>query len=143
MRALFIAALLILSSPALAWDTPARGTDLRADLMDALRPLAEWNFGAPVEFVVTDLRVSGDVAFANLYAQRPGGGTISMATTPLVLRDGFSTDMMDGPTIQALLQKEGRMWVAVHHGVSPTDVWWAWDGFCPAWRQVLPDICGK
>ncbi|MFT5006729.1 MAG: hypothetical protein ACI8YI_002357 [Paracoccaceae bacterium] len=31
---------------------PARGSETRRALMDAIRPHAEWNLAAPVEFVV-------------------------------------------------------------------------------------------
>ena len=65
MRKLLIALLLLLPFPALAWQEPARGTPLRADLMDAIRPLLEWNLGAPVEIVVHQLRVEGDLGFVS------------------------------------------------------------------------------
>lgn len=68
--------------PAAAWEVPARGSALRSDLMDAARPHAEWMLGAPVEFVVTELRVSGDLALAMLVPQRPGGGAIDVLRTP-------------------------------------------------------------
>ena len=54
-------ALAIAPLSANAWEEPARGTALRGNLMDAVRPHAEWVLGAPVIFVVNDLRVSGDV----------------------------------------------------------------------------------
>ena len=63
---LLLALLLILATPALAWDTPARGTQLRSDLMNAIRPAVEADLGAPVIFVVQDLRYAGNVAFAAL-----------------------------------------------------------------------------
>jgi hypothetical protein len=57
-------------------------------------------------------------------------------------RGDYDPQAFDGPTVQALLQRSGRTWVAVHHGIGPTDVWWAWDEFCPIWRRVLPEYCG-
>jgi hypothetical protein len=135
--------LLLGLAPAHAWTEPARGSATRADLMDAIRPIAEWNLGAPVEFVVDDLRVAGDVAFASLWAQRPGGGAIDMQRAPMVQRGDYDPETIDGPTMQALLQRSGRMWVAVTYAIGPTDVWWAWDGFCPIWAAVLPEVCAR
>lgn len=43
-----------------------RGTATRSALMDAIRPHIEWDLGQPIEFVVNDLRVLGDVAFKSL-----------------------------------------------------------------------------
>jgi hypothetical protein len=131
------------ASPALAWQEPPRGSDLRADLMDAIRPLAEWYLNPPVEFVVHEARVQGDRAFVSLHAQRPGGGVIDPATAPGVLRgevDGFAGDPT---TMQALLQRSGRMWVAVHYGIAATDVWYSDPDFCPGWGGVLPEFCNS
>ncbi len=133
--------LLVLTLPAHAYESPPRGTALRADLMDALRPIAEWTLGAPVQFVVNDIRVSGNVAFVSVTAQRPGGVPINIRNTPLVLRDKIEPDMIDGTNIQALLQKSGRMWVPVHQETGATDVWYAWPALCPVWGPVLPETC--
>jgi hypothetical protein len=133
--------LLVLTLPAQAYESPPRGTATRADLMDALRPIAEWTLGAPVQFVVNDIRVSGNVAFVSVTAQRPGGAPINIRNTPLVLRDMIEPDMIDGTNIQALLQKSGRMWVPVHQETGATDVWYAWPALCPVWGPVLPEIC--
>lgn len=132
---------LLPAGAASAYDTPAKGTGLRADLMDALRPIAEWQLGAPFEFVVTELRVSGDAAFASVTAQRPGGGRIDMATTPMARRNGYDPQTDSGPMVQALLRRSGPGWVPVEYAISPTDVWWAWDEYCPLWAAVLPEVC--
>ncbi|MDJ0821160.1 MAG: hypothetical protein QNJ09_05015 [Paracoccaceae bacterium] len=142
MRILLIAALL-LANTARAWTEPARGTQLRADLMDAARPHIEWALGAPVEFVVWDLQVEGDVAFASLWAQRPGGGAIDMNATPGAARGEIDPKTGDGPTVQVLYQLSGNQWVAVHHGIGATDVWWSWTGFCPIWHPVIPEVCAS
>ncbi|WP_136439679.1 hypothetical protein [Pacificoceanicola onchidii] len=136
-----LALLLFLATPAFAWDTPQRGSQLRADLMSAIRPHAEWILGAPVEFVIHDLRVSGDVAFAAMHAQRPGGIEIDLNTVPGALRGEYDPAFSDGSSIQALLQKSGNVWVATHHAIGATDVWWFWDAFCPVWHPVIPEAC--
>jgi len=133
--------LLNLASPALAWEEPARGTQLRADLMDAIRPHMEWNLGAPVEIVVQALRVSGERAFVSAYGQRPGGIAINLSATPMARRGEYWPDVSDGSTIQALLQRSGRTWVAVHHAMGATDVWYSSPEFCAQWRSVIADVC--
>jgi hypothetical protein len=132
---------LLISSPALAWEEPARGTPLRADMLDAIRPHLEWNLGAPVEIVVQALRVQGDRGFVAAYAQRPGGAPVDLARTPMARRGDYHPDISDGSTIQALLQRSGRMWVAVHHAIGATDVWYSDPELCRDWRVVLGDAC--
>ena len=141
IKAIDVVAALAMPGAALAWEEPARGSDLRADLMDSLRPIAEWNLGAPIEFVVNDLRVSGDVAYASVLAQRPGGAPIDLADTPIVQRQDIDPELSDGPTMHALLQRAGRTWVAVRFSTGATDAWYAWDGYCAVWGVVLPESC--
>ena len=56
-------------------------------------------------------------------------------------RGDYDPSVSDGPTMQALLQRSGRMWVAVNYAIGPTDVWWAWDEYCPLWGRVIPEVC--
>jgi hypothetical protein len=123
------------------WIEPARGTATRAALMDALRPHVEWALGAPVEFLVWDLRQSGDIAFASLMAQRPGGGAIDIATTPAAMRGELDPQVGDGATVQALYRLSGDTWVAVHWAISATDVWYSWGPICAEYRAVIPEAC--
>ena len=125
------------------YSEPPRGSAEREDLLDAMRPLAEWAFDPPLEFVVRDLRVAGDTAFINVTAQRPGGAPINPATSPVVVRDGESPELVDGPHLQALLRKSGRMWVSVQHSVGATDAWYCADVFYTIWEPVLPEICAR
>ncbi|MCB1388639.1 MAG: hypothetical protein KDK12_05765 [Rhodobacteraceae bacterium] len=141
MRSLVLIALLAMPVAALAWTEPPRGSDQRADLMDAIRPMAEWHLGAPVEFVVNELRVDGGVAFASVTAQRPGGGTIDLIDTPAMRRQEIDPEIMDGTQIQALFQRSGRQWVPVHFALGATDVWYSWNEYCPLWGPVLPEFC--
>jgi hypothetical protein len=120
---------------------PERGSQLREDLMDAIRPIAEWRLGEPVEFVVQDLRVSGNVGFAMLAPQRPGGGEIRLKDTPLVNFMGADPNGMDGTAMQVLYQQSGRMWVPVDYAIGATDAWWDWDIYCPLFRRVIPEVC--
>ena len=86
----------VFASASYAWEEPARGTSDRSELMDAIRPHIEWNLGAPIEFVISQLRVSEDVAFASLAPQRPGGGAIDLYSAPAHLRGEIYPDQMDG-----------------------------------------------
>lgn len=135
-----VTALVFLPLPGLAWETPPGGSDLRGNLMDALRPHAEWRLGAPVVFVVDDLRVSGNAAFANLRPVRPGGREITRSEIPP--RDGWDNPFdWDGVQMQALYLRSGDTWVAVHHAMGATDVWWANPDYCEDWGAVIPEIC--
>lgn len=138
-----IAALCMASAPALAqsYSTPPSGSETRQDILDAIRPLAEWNYGAPVEFLVGEIRVAGDVAFATVRAQRPGGVPIDIFKTPAALRHDTDPQAGNGPTVEALLQKSGRVWVSVHYGINSSEGWWYDPLYCPLWAPVLPDIC--
>lgn len=132
---------LALTTPTLAWDTPAKGSPDRKAMMDALRPHAEWNLDAPVEFVVDELRIDGKLGFAMVRPQRPGGQPIDLAKTPIVLRDGADPAYMDGAAMQALLQKQGTTWVVVHWQMGAMDVWWSDPQYCGIWGKVTPEVC--
>ncbi|EBA09159.1 hypothetical protein [Sagittula stellata] len=131
--------LTLLPLPLGAWETPRIGTALRADLMDAMRPHAEWIFGAPLVFRVDELRVDGDVAFAMLEPLRKDG----RAMTPADLIPGHSRDIFefDGPAMQALFRRSGNTWVAVHWAIGATDAWWFGDPYCSDWKSVIPEAC--
>lgn len=123
------------------WRPPARGTETRAALMDALRPHVEWELGAPLEFVISELRVAGDLGFAMVTAQRPGGVAIDMLATPGYQRGTIEPAEMDGTSVQALYRKSGTTWVAVHHAIGATDVWFSWDPLCQEYQAVIADFC--
>lgn len=123
------------------WQEPARGTQTRRDLMDAVRPIAEWQLGAPVQFVVHELRQVGDLAFGTLGAQRPGGGRIDLFAAPANLRGEIYPDHMDGAVYTILFKKSGNMWGAVAWSLGATDAWWAWEPTCRAFGPVIEDFC--
>jgi len=143
MRMVLFLLMVLLNGPAMAqgWTEPARGTPTRAALMDALRPHALWLLGSPVEFVVYDLRVSGNLAFASVHPQRPGGGEISIYETPGYSRGDLLPEDREGLGMQALYYKSGETWVAVHWAMGASDVWWAYEPICAVWRAVVPGGC--
>ncbi|SMX43960.1 hypothetical protein [Actibacterium lipolyticum] len=124
-----------------SWQTPARGTQARDDLLSAIRPHAEWKLGAPVQFVVNDLRIWRDIAFAVLAPQRPGGRVIDPAETPMATRDGDYIDDMDGVSMQVLYVKSGHMWVALHWEIGATEAWYADPILCARFSPVIPEVC--
>ena len=128
------------SAAAQGWHEPARGTGERRALMDAMRPQAELIFGPPVEFVVSRLRVAGDLAFASVVAQRPGGGAIHIQATP-GWQSGYFMPDADWTAGQALLRRTGSGWAvaAVYYGA--TDVWWAEPIYCDQFSAVIPEAC--
>lgn len=137
---------LVLGSPlfagvAMAWEEPQRGTATRKAMMDALRPHAEWQLGAPVEFVIHDLRRAGDLGFAMVHAQRPGGRAINVPATPGFARGDVDMEGGDPTELQALYRKVGETWVAVHWAMAATDVWFAWGPLCREYRPVIADFC--
>ncbi len=133
---------LMLNGPAFAdYYEPARGTEERAAMLDALRAHAEEQLGAPIEFLVYELRVNGPVGFAAVHAQRPGGGAIDLYATPGFAEGTIDPEMMDGTSMQALMRLSGRTWVAVHWAIGPTDVWFSYAPFCRRYRSVIADYC--
>ena len=73
LRALLLSLAFCATIPAAAQMTPPRGSPLRAQLMDTLRPTVMAEIGGPIEFVVTYLRVMGQWTYAYVRPQRPGG----------------------------------------------------------------------
>lgn len=93
--------------------------------MDAIRPHVEWDLGQPIEFVVDELRVAGDVAYGSLSPQRPGGSAIDLYNTQGSWRGEMEPEYMDGTRVEVLYRKVRETWVAVHHSIGATDVWFA------------------
>lgn len=127
-----------------SWHEPARGTAERAQLMNAIRPVVEWQLGRPVEFVVRQLRASDDHAFAMLAPQRPGGGAIHVAATPMVRyfgEDASYFEEVGGLDVIAFLIREGDQWAVVDHSIGATDVWFAREPYCSAFPVVLHGYC--
>ncbi len=128
------------AGPSLAWFEPQRGTELRSDLMDAIRPKAEAELGAPVQFVVDSLRVKGSVAFAALQPQRPGGVRIAWEETQMAAR-GEDPMTYDGSTIHVLYTMSDAAWEVFAWTIGATDVWWSDPQLCATYSAVTPEVC--
>lgn len=116
VRALIAAlGLLLAALPAAAqsFHTPPPGSAERRALLDAVRPHIEGELGAPVEFVVHQLRVGGGWAFVQATPQRPGGRAIPQPHSD-----------MDGVHTEAVLRRDGDDWIVVGWAVGSTDVWY-------------------
>ncbi len=143
MRYLGVVLVTIWATAALAWEEPARGSPDRRGLMDAVRPQVERMLGAPVEFVVDDLRVAAGRGFAALRAQRPGGGAIDLFATPGARSGDFDPAIADGASVHVLYRKSGGTWVALDWSIGATDVWFAAPAYCIEFRAVIRDYCGN
>jgi hypothetical protein len=121
--------------PAVAQDFthPGVGSPLRAELLDAARPIFEKETNGPIEFVVRQLNVQGDWAFGDVKLQRPAERAIDWRKTKFA--DDFKNGYFDPAGSFFLLKREDGRWALVKHVVGPTDI--AWD----AWRidRHLPE----
>lgn len=101
---------------------PEPGSGLRAEVLDAARPVFERETEGPVEFVVRRLNVIGEWAYGEVQAQRPGGGTIDWNRTRYA--EDFEAGMFDPAASGFLLHKSGADWSVVEYSLGPTDVVW-------------------
>lgn len=148
MRALIFSVVLCFVLPvsvlAQSWHEPARGSLERSQIMNALRSVIEWRLGAPVEFVVYELRSTGEQAFASLAPQRPGGARIDIRGAPIVRYwgdDASYYEEVGGIDVIAFLIREGDQWSVVDQSIGATDVWFASEPYCTVFSQLLFDYC--
>ncbi len=121
LLALLLICLLPAAACAAQVTTPARGTALRAEILDAVRPRVEAEVGAPVEFVVQEMRVLGPWAFVYLHPQRPGGAPIDWSRTRY--SEAWQEGMFDDG-VSALLHRSGGTWLVDAYDLGATDVVW-------------------
>jgi hypothetical protein len=123
------------------WYEPKRGTAERKALMNAFRPIAEWQLGEEVQFVVEELRVFEDTAFAMLDAQRRDGSDIDLEDTPLFANGILQYFDMDGSSYEVFYQKSGGAWVPVLYQIGATEAWWIDGRICEAFYIVIEEWC--
>ena len=116
---------------------PRRGSRERAAILDAVRPEASKYLGAPVQFVVHDISVSGDRAYANLMGQRPGGIKIDLRDTPWGRGPDYDP-VNDYPGMNVLLRHRKGGWTLAEFKFSWTEPPFADAEHCRHWRAVLP-----
>jgi len=110
-----------------------RANPERKPIMDALRPAAKKDLGPPVEFVVRTLNISGNFAYAEVEAQRKGGGRIDIARTPFGRSNTDALDFVDCCHIQSILLKKKGRWVEIERTAFATDY-----GMDPKWCRRMP-----
>ncbi|MCC5968505.1 MAG: hypothetical protein JJU15_00990 [Pararhodobacter sp.] len=103
------------------FQSPARDTALRRDLMDAARVPVQADLGRPLLFVVNTLRTAGDWAFLMGTPVEPDGRRFDWMRTPFA-RD-WQADMMSD-LVMVLLVRQGGQWRALEYVIGPTDVYW-------------------
>jgi hypothetical protein len=106
---------------------PAKGSPLRARLLDTARPVFEQEIGGPVEFVVNTLNVMDVWAYGDVKLQRPGGVPLDWSVTKYA--ENVAQGTLETEHNLFLLQDTGSGWTVVEYVVGPTDVAWDW------WRQ--------
>ncbi|KAF0186315.1 MAG: hypothetical protein FD163_983 [Hyphomonadaceae bacterium] len=102
--------------------SPRPGSAERRELLNLLRPIIARDLGAPIEFVVNEIKVSGYYAFVSVDAQRPGGRRIDPAKTKWAGR--HYPDIIDCCHAQAIYQKRGNRWRILESALGATDVWY-------------------
>lgn len=104
---------------------PPRGSQLRTQLLDAVRPVFETETNGSIEMVVRRLNVVGEWAFGDIHLQRPGGGQIDWRKTKYA--DDFAAGMFDPGGSFFLLRRTDSIWKVMEYSTGPTDV--IWDGW--------------
>ena len=101
---------------------PEPGSALRAEVLDAVRPVFEGETGGLVEFVVRRLNVIGDWVYGEVQWKRPGGRAIDWRKTPYA--EDFAAGMFDPAASNFLLRRSGATWAVTEYSLGPTDVVW-------------------
>ena len=109
---------------------PPRGSQLRAQLLDAARPAFETETNGSIEFVVRRLNVLGDWAFGDVRLQRPGGGQIDWRKTKYAA--DFAAGAFDPGGSFFLQRRTGSTWKVMEFSTGPTDV--IWDGWRTSYK---------
>ena len=130
------------STTAFAWQEPPRGSKLRKDLMNTIRPIAGLHLTPPIEFVVRDLRVDGDFAFALLDPQRPGGIPIDWYST---LGSSLFRTQRDfenfGIEMIVFFERVRGIWYIRDYSIGASDLWYAGSRLCADYGHIQPYTC--
>lgn len=133
-------AMAFITTAASAWTEPLRGSETRAALMSSLRTIVAMDLSPPVQFVVSDLRRDGNIAFGMFDPQRPGGGQIPWSDTGFAAR-GLSRDGFDNLGIQAFFEWIDGHWYVRDYAIGATDVWWYQSSLCDTYKRIIPEFC--
>lgn len=120
---------------------PERGSPLRRDILDAVRPSVVGEFGNPVEFVVDEMRVEGSIAYVELWAQRPGGVPIEPASTPRFQSGRWDDLGNDLRWVSGFLRNTNGRWEGYDIVFGASEAWWVGD--CTGLGVLMPETCGS
>ena len=130
---------------ATGYTTPASGTPIRKELMDALRLPVERHLGQPIIFKVSTLRVSDGWAFFVGNAMQPNGKPVDyrksqqFKTNPKDTQMDMKAGLLFGG-VDALLRREGDRWKIVTITYDAGDVHWLdYDKRFGAPRRMIAD----
>ncbi|MEL7151863.1 MAG: hypothetical protein AAGK71_14090 [Pseudomonadota bacterium] len=123
-----------------AWSEPPRGSELRSDILTAIRSVSATELNPPLEFIVNELRHDGDLAFGSLQPQRPGGAPITWDSTAIAER-GEPEDWYDGTAIHAFFRRIEGQWYVDDYSIGATDVWWFKSPLCATYQRIIPEYC--
>ena len=101
---------------------PSPGSQLRIEILNALRPTVAGEIGGAIEFAVGSLRVVGDWAYASVRPQRPGGRPIDWSVTKF--RDAREQGVIGDDVLALLRRRPSGGWRVVEHVIGPTNVFW-------------------
>ena len=129
------------AAPQARYLQPGRGDPARSAILSAMRPVAETVFGAPVEFIDVEMRVNGGLAYADVFAQRPGGSDIDPRATPDPTRAADHDNGFDWNKVSALLRRDAfGSWQVERHVIAASEAFWLDD--CATWGPLFPETCG-
>ena len=102
--------------------SPSKGSALRSDILNALRPAIAREIGGNVSFVVHTLRVMDHWAYVSADPVRPDGRPIDWRTTKFRL--DVEADMFSGLVLALLRRSDSGQWTVADYALGPTDVAW-------------------
>ena len=102
--------------------SPSKGSALRSDILNALRPAIAREIGGHVSFVVHTLRVMDRWAYVSADPVRPDGHPIDWRTTKF--RRDVEADMFSGLMLALLRRSDAGQWAVADYALGPTDVAW-------------------
>lgn len=120
---------------------PERGSELRKNILEAVRPIAEEHFGPPVEFVVNTMRVLNGKAYVEFSAQRPNGVPIDIRSTPAAGRGAVDFGVGNAHVVSGFLTEQEGDWRPSDIVIQATEAWWV--GNCTGLEGLMPETCGS
>jgi len=143
LAALFTILAAFLDAGAADYTTPKAGSELRKEILDAVRVPAEKYFGERVVFELEELRVADGYAFLHGKATQPDGKPIDYVRSPEYKSDPQRKELMRNGVlyggVTALLKMKNKHWVVLEVTYDTGDVdWLEYDRKHGAPKSILP-----